>query len=314
MFSDLTSPERQRVAQSYMPQMGGRSPADVNTMVQMLMNDPALASQAMTMYNNASGGNSNSGGTGAGSRIEDLLTGLMSNSETSAPVPPSRPANVAVKSNNPNNVMPPSKPVELTGEDRVAKAGGPGSPRGNSASNATATADEESAVDPSMSSTIMNVLASMGLGGGAAYGAYKLLSGRNKQMPPEAGAAEMPPNSRTMTLPPEAGGDVVPRTATNIQDRFSQAFADDIPDAQYREVAPPPAPKTSKAPTEETKQVGETKKLTGPKEVDNRDNVKKADGKTITAEDETEDAGVKRTMNKATTVKEKLKKPKVRVK
>lgn len=311
MFADLTPQERQRVAQAYMPQMGGKSPADANTMLQMLMNNPDMAAQAMSMYNNASGGNNNSGGTGAGSRIEDLLTGLMSNSETSAPIPPSRPKDVAVKSNNPNNVMPPSKPVELTGEDRVAKAGGPGSPRGNSASNATATANEEGVVDPSMSSTVMSVLASMGLGGAGAYGAYKYLS-RPKQMPNEV-AAEPMPNSKAMTLPPEAGGEVVPRTATNIQDRFSQAFADDIPDAQYREVAPLPAPKTSKAPTEETKQVGETKKLTGPKEVDDRDNVKKADGKTITAEDETEDAGVKRTMNKATTAKEKLK-PKVRVK
>ena len=83
------------------------------------------------------------------------------------------------------------------------------------------------------------------------------------------------------------------------QDRFAQAFGDDITDAEYREVAP--------------KQIDTQKKLTGPKETDDRDNVKKADGKTIVGEDETDDAGVKRTMNKATTVKEKLK-PKVRVK
>lgn len=318
MFSDLTPIEQQRVAKAFMPQMGGRSPADLSKVMAQLQSNEDLAQRAMSVYEGYTGTSSDTAGNmaGNGSRVNDMLSALMSQGEATqtAPVPPSRPKNVAVASNNPNNVMPPSKPVELTGEDRVAKAGGPGSTGRNSTSDAATTQVAEGDVDPSMSATIMNVLAGLGIGGGAAYAAYQGLKGRgNKQMPPEVAGEEVAPNSRVMTLPPEAGGDVVPRTATNIQDRFSQAFADDIPDAQYREVPPTRNLKAPETPAEETtKQVGETKKLTGPKEVDDRDNVKKADGKTIKAEDETEDAGVRRTL-KATTAKEKIK-PKVRVK
>ena len=130
----------------------------------------------------------------------------------------------------------------------------------------------------------------------ALVGAAALMRNRNgKTLPPEVNApTDIVPTGPAKVLPPEAGGLPVP-----AQDRFAQAFGDDITDAEYREVAP--------------KQIDTQKKLAGPKETDDRDNVKKADGKTIVGEDETDDAGVKRTMNKATTVKEKLK-PKVRVK
>jgi hypothetical protein len=340
MFTDLTTPEQQRVAQNYMPQMGGRSPADIGTMMQMLISDPGLASQAMTMYNERSGNNSNSGGVNAGSRIDDMMNAMMAQDGTAqaAPMPVARPANVAVKSNNPNNVMPPSKPLELTGEDRVAKAGGPGSPRGTSAPSSDPTQVAEGSATAPMSSIVANTLASLGIGGAAGYGAYKAFGGP-KQMPPQIpdGGANAPalnkgvgtdwdnyndperprtaeqdmydrinsgkgsyPGTAPKQLPPAAGGEVVP--VNPMQQRFNQAFIDDIPGAEYRDV---PAPKA----------VDERKKLTGPKETDDRDNVKKADGKPIQAEDATDEAGVNRTLNKgkATTAKEKLK-PKVRVK
>ena len=307
MFTELTTPEQQRVAQAYMPQMGGRSPADVGTMMQQLLSNPDLAAQAMSMYQNASGGNNNSGGTGAGSRIEDLMSNMMAQDGTTAPLPPARPTNVKVASANPNNVMPPSKPVELTGDDRVAKAGGPGSPRGNALSTGNPTELAEGAVDPSMSSIILNTLAALGIGGGAAYGLSKLRGG--KQMPPNVpdGGEDIPATSKTnlpapvaqpKVLPVEAGGAVVP--VSPLQQRFQQAFLNDIPDAEYTEIKQPA-------------QIDNRKKLSGPPDNDDRDKVKKADGKTINAEDETEDAGVRRTVNKATTAKEKIK-PKVRVK
>ena len=46
MFADLTTPEQQRVAQAYMPQMGGKSPADVGTMMQQLLSNNDLAARA----------------------------------------------------------------------------------------------------------------------------------------------------------------------------------------------------------------------------------------------------------------------------
>ena len=73
----------------------------------------------------------------------------------------------------------------------------------------------------------------------------------------------------------------------------------EVVDAEYKDVTP--------------KQINNQKKLTGPKETDDRDNVKKADGKAIVGEDETAEAGVNRTLNKAKTVKENMK-PKVCVK
>lgn len=309
MFADLTTPEQQRVAQNYMPQMGGRSPADIGTMMQMLMSNPDLAAQAMTMYNERSGNNSNSGGVNAGSRIDDMMNAMMAQDGVqSAPIPVARPKDVAVKSNNPNNVMPPTKPVELTGEDRVAKAGGPGSPRGTNSPASNSTEVAENPANSSMSSIVANTLASMGIGGALGYGAYKAFS-PGKQMPKQIpdGGNDVPELEQPKTpvattapkqLPAQAGGDVVP--VNPMMQRFNQAFIDDIPYAEYTDVTP--------------KAVTETKKLTGPKETDDRDNVKKADGKTINAEDGTEDAGVRRTLNKgATTAKEKLK-PKVRVK
>lgn len=297
MFSELTTPEQQRVAQAYMPQMGGRSPADIGTMMQQLLANPDMAAQAMSMYNNMSGGNNNSGGTGAGSRIDDLMSGMMAQDGTTpvvnAPLPPARPANVKVASNNPNNVMPPSKPVELTGDDRVAKAGGPGSPRGTNspASSTTQTAETSSET----TSLLPAVLAALGL------------RALPKQMPnmPDGGA-DIPATAKTnvpvaqqpKVLPPEAGGAIVP--VNPMQQRFNQAFIDDIPDAEYTEIKQPA-------------QVDNRKKLSGPPDNDDRDKVKKADGKTINADDASDEAGVNRTLNKATTAKEKIK-PKVRVK
>lgn len=296
MFAELTTPEQQRVAQAYMPQMGGRSPADIGTMMQQLLANPDMAAQAMSMYNNMSGGNNNSGGTGAGSRIEDLMSSMMAQDGTTpvsnAPIPPSRPANVKVASNNPNNVMPPSKPVELTGDDRVAKAGGPGS-TGGTAAPATSTTQTAQASSET-TSLLPAVLAALGL------------RAIPKQMPniPDGGA-EVPATAKTnvpvaqqpKVLPPEAGGAVVP--VNPMQQRFNQAFIDDIPDAEYTDVTP--------------KKIDTQKKLSGPPDNDDRDKVKKADGKTINAEDASDEAGVNRTLNKATTAKEKIK-PKVRVK
>ena len=311
MFTELTTPEQQRVAQAYMPQMGGRSPADVGTMMQQLLSNPDLAAQAMSMYQNASGGNNNSGGTGAGSRIEDLMSNMMAQDGTTAPLPPARPTNVKVASANPNNVMPPSKPVELTGDDRVAKAGGPGSTGRNAVSTGNPTELAEGAVDPSMSSIILNTLAALGIGGGAAYGLSKLRGGKQMPLEAEPVSAELDAARRSANfnsvedisakpkvLPVEAGGAVVP--VSPLQQRFQQAFLNDIPDAEYTEIKQPA-------------QIDNRKKLSGPPDNDDRDKVKKADGKTINAEDETEDAGVRRTLNKATTAKEKIK-PKVRVK
>lgn len=292
MFAELTTPEQQRVAQAYMPQMGGKSPADVGTMVQQLLSNPDMASQAMSMYNNMSGGNSNSGGNSAGSRISDLMSNMLAQDgtqEVTAPLPPKRTANVPRQVDN--APIPPTKPPEFSGDDRVAKAGGPGSTGRTSASTSNPTEVAENPSDSSMSSIILSALAALGIGGGAAA----LMRGRNaKQMPPEISGTDLVPNAPAKTLPPEAGG--LPAVK---QDRFAQAFGDDIPDAEYKEITP--------------KQIDNQKKLTGPKETDDRDNVKKADGKPITGEDETAEAGVKRTLNKATTVKEKLK-PKVRVK
>lgn len=292
MFNNLTTPEQQRVAQAYMPQMGGKSPSDIGTMMQMLVNNPDMAAQAMTMYEGMSGNNSVSGGNGGpGSRINDILSGMMSNDGTTTPtattnaVPRSRPSNLQVSSNNPNNVAPPTKPVELTGEDRVAKAGGPGSTGRTNTSTEPTTAVTENSVDPSMSAIIMSVLGGMGATG-AGY-----LAGRPtgpKQMPPTPdGGADVPTLQQPKQLPAEVGGLVVP-----VRSQFDQAFADDIPYTDYKEVQP--------------KQVaGPQKQLPAPAEEDNSDKRPKAKAdETIEAKDET----------KATTAKEKLKKPKVRVK
>lgn len=302
MFSELTTPERQRVAQAYMPQMGGRSPADVGTMVQQLLTNNDLAARAMEHYNSLSGGNANDAGMRSQGGLESLMSSMTAqdgtpdaSATTSAPLPPRRTANVPQQVSN--APIPPTKPTEFSGEDRVAKAGGPGSTGRTSASTQPPSEIAENSVDSSYSSDILKVLAALGLGGGGLYALGKM---GMKQLPAEANVETPIETSKAMTtmqpkvLPPEAGGAVVP-----AQDRFAQAFGDDITDAEYREVAP--------------KQIDTQKKLAGPKETDDRDNVKKADGKTIVGEDETPDAGVKRTMNKATTVKEKLK-PKVRVK
>lgn len=294
MFAELTTPERQRVAQAYMPQMGGKSPADVGTMVQQLLTNNDLAARAMEYYNGLSGGNDPDIGRWRQGDVESLMKSLLANDGT--PDASTSPVAATPTANTPKQTtsapIPPTKPTEFSGEDRVAKAGGPGSTGRTSASTANPTATAENSSDSSMSSIILSALAALGVGGGTAA----LMRNRNaKTLPPEATAStDIVPTGQPKVLPPEAGGLPVP-----AQDRFAQAFGDDIPDAEYREVAP--------------KQIDNQKKLTGPKETDDRDNVKKADGKTIAGEDETPDAGVKRTMNKATTVKEKLK-PKVRVK
>jgi len=321
MFGDLTTPEQQRVAQNYMPQLGGRAPSDINTMMQMLLNNPGLASQAMTMYNERSGNNSNSGGVNGGSRIDDMMTAMMAQdgTPTAAPMPVARPANVQVASANPNNVMPPTKPVELTGEDRVARAGGPGSPRGTTAPTSDPTQVAEGAVDPSMSSIIAKTLASMGIGGGLGYAAYKATS-PSKQMPPEvadsnAGVPKIrqsdivdsdskpfnpPATSKTYSAAEKEGTQVnnfrdKPNPSLKlspVDQQFNKAFAGDIEDAEYRDVTP--------------KAVDERKKLTGPKEKDTTD--KRPTAKSDEAIEAKDESG------KTTTAKEKVKKPKVRVK
>ena len=290
MFSELTTPERQRVAQAYMPQMGGRSPADIGTMVQQLLTNNDLAARAMDHYNSLSGGNANDAGMRSQGGLESLMSSMMAQDGTpevtTAPIPPKRTANVPRQVDNAS--IPPTKPTEFSGDDRVAKAGGPGSTGGTSASTANPTAVAENSSDSSMSSIILSALAALGIGGGAAA----LMRNRNgKTLPPEVNApTDIVPTGPAKVLPPEAGGLPVP-----AQDRFAQAFGDDITDAEYREVAP--------------KQIDTQKKLAGPKETDDRDNVKKADGKPIAAEDATDEAGVNRTLNKgkATTAKEKLK-------
>ena len=290
MFSELTTPERQRVAQAYMPQMGGRSPADIGTMMQQLLSNNDLAARAMEHYQGMSGGNAPDAGRFNQGGLESLMSSMMARDGTPDV---STPASAPVKTaSNKSTPVPPTKPTEFSGEDRVAKAGGPGSTGRTSAPTANPTATAENSSDSSMSSIILSALAALGLGGGAAA----LMRGRNgKTLPPEATApTDIVPTGQPKVLPPEAGG-----PPAVIPDRFAQAFGDDITDAEYKDVTP--------------KQIDNQKKLTGPKETDDRDNVKKADGKTIAGEDETPDAGVKRTMNKATTAKEKIK-PKVRVK
>lgn len=294
MFNELTTPEQQRVAQAYMPQMGGRSPADIGTMMQQLLSNNDLAARAMEHYNGMSGGNAPDAGRFNQGNLESLMSSMMAQDgtgeTTTAPIPPKRTANVPRQVSN--APIPPTKPTEFSGEDRVAKAGGPGSTGRNSAPSTNPTATAENSSDSSMSSIILSALAALGVGGGAAA----LMRNRNgKSLPPEAVAStDIVPSGQPKVLPPEAGGLPVP-----VQDKFAQVFGDDIPDAEYRDVEP--------------KKISNQKKLTGPKETDDRDNVKKADGKTIAGEDETPEAGVKRTMNKATTAKEKIK-PKVRVK
>lgn len=309
MFGDLTTPEQQRVAQAYMPQMGGRSPSDVNTMMQMLLSNPDMAAQAMGMYNEAGGNNSPSGNSG-GAGIASLMSNFLSQSDATpqtvtAPLPPKRTADVPKQVSN--APIPPVKPTEFSGDDRVAKAGGPGAPRGTNSPSSNPTAVAENSSETSL--LFPAILAALGI--------RAAIPGTSpKQMPPEvAGTDIVPVDAQPKVLPPEAGGAVVPQTARNVPDRFSQAFADDITDAEYRDVPPRKALSAPKTEEETPKQVGNTKKLTGPKETDDRDNVKKADGKTINAEDASDEAGVSRTLNKgkATTVSEKLK-PKVRVK
>lgn len=295
MFAELTTPERQRVAQAYMTQMGGRSPTDVGSMVQQLLTNDGLAARAMEYYNGLSGGNAPDAGRFSQGNLESLMSSMMAQDgtaeTTTAPLPPKRTANVPRQVNN--APVPPTKPTEFSGDDRVAKAGGPGSTGRTNSPSSNPTEVAENSSDSSMSSIILSALAALGIGGGAAA----LMRRRGaKTLPPEATnpATDLVPTAQPKVLPPEAGGAVVP-----TQDRFAQAFGDDIPDAEYRDVTP--------------KRIDNQKKLTGPKETDDRDNVKKADGKTIVGEDETPEAGVKRTVGKATTAKEKIK-PKVRVK
>ena len=295
MFSELTTPERQRVAQAYMPQMGGRSPADIGTMVQQLLTNNDLAARAMDHYNSLSGGNANDAGMRSQGGLESLMSSMMAQDGTpevtTAPIPPKRTANVPRQVDNAS--IHPTKPTEFSGEDRVAKAGGPGSTGRASASTSNPTEVAENSSKTSDRFGILDILSALGIAGGLGATVYQ---GLKRPKETVINTEYNSPNLGTQpkVLPPEAGGLPVP-----AQDRFAQAFGDDITDAEYREVAP--------------KQIDTQKKLTGPKETDDRDNVKKADGKTIVGEDETDDAGVKRTMNKATTVKEKLK-PKVRVK
>lgn len=328
MFAEMTPQEQQRVAQAYMSQNSMRAtPANMSGLINQLLSNPDLAAAAMNAFGANDATNRNSGGLNAGSRIDDAIANVMANDGTvEAPMPSSRPANVKVASNNPNNVMPPSKPVELTGDDRVAKAGGPG---GNVNGSQTKTTPNQSDPNSSYASDIMSVLAGLGGGGAAAYGLYKMMQGGNKQLPPEA----MPDGGRAMVasemeqpkvIPPEAN---VPATRSNsAPSQFDKTFAGDIEDAEYREVPPRKQiakDKDNDAKSEpdgdaddKTRQVDERKKLTGPKDSDDRDNVKKADGKTINAEDASDEAGVSRTLNKGkevTTAKEKIK-PKVRVK
>ena len=294
MFSELTTPERQRVAQAYMPQMGGRSPADIGTMVQQLLTNNDLAARAMDHYNSLSGGNANDAGMRSQGGLESLMSSMMAQDGTpevtTAPIPPKRTANVPRQVDNAS--IPPTKPTEFSGEDRVAKAGGPGSTGRASASTSNPTEVAENSSKTSDRFGILDILSALGIAGGLGATVYQ---GLKRPKETVINTEYNSPNLGTQpkVLPPEAGGLPVP-----AQDRFAQAFGDDITDAEYREVAP--------------KQIDTQKKLAGPKETDDRDNVKKADGKTIVGEDETPDAGVKRTMNKATTAKEKLK-PKVRV-
>ena len=289
MFSELTTPERQRVAQAYMPQMGGRSPADIGTMVQQLLTNNDLAARAMDHYNSLSGGNANDAGMRSQGGLESLMSSMMAQDGTpevtTAPIPPKRTANVPRQVDNAS--IPPTKPTEFSGDDRVAKAGGPGSTGRASASTANPTAVAENSSKTSDRFGILDILSALGIAGGLGATVYQ---GLKRPKETVINTEYNSPNLGTQpkVLPPEAGGLPVP-----AQDRFAQAFGDDITDAEYREVAP--------------KQIDTQKKLAGPKETDDRDNVKKADGKTIVGEDETDDAGVKRTMNKATTAKEKIK-------
>jgi hypothetical protein len=328
MFSDLTSPEQQRVARYYMAQMGGRSPADMAAVINQLNTRPELAARAMGMYNEAGGTSSDRASnvsTGPGSRITDALSALMAQDGTTVP-----PTAAAVSGPTTAAPLPPRRPVSVNA--------GAGTPRGERqdvnapislAQPPSRPADLQLA-EPEAGSSLASIIAGvLGLGGTGKLAYDYLTRGRGAQ--PTGAPTPTPEAGRN----PQVGGGELPATTTPraaatagatiagpsaVDAMGNPTGAPVIEDAQYREVQPPKQigneGKVNRLMQEgdTPAQIEEQRKLTGPKEEDTRDNVKRATGETIKGEDETPEAGVRRTTSRgATTAKEKIK-PRVKVK
>lgn len=294
MFAELSPHEQQRVAQGYMSRLGGKTPADVNKAVQLLLTNNDHAAAAMQLYN-TSGVSDPEGRTPNIDMLMANMTkqdGMQDTQE--APMPPKRPAKTGSVSVE-QTPTPPTKLVEFTGEDRVQTAGGPGAVERNTVAQAPNAKTTETAAPSSKASIVDKLLTALGVGTGA-YAVYK--AGNSAAKPVEA-----------KQLPPEAD---VPNKATEAAPtKFDRVFGEgEIPALPRNKdgkmtYAPPKG-------TEDTynERVADNIKEVGTKEEGTQEKVK-ADN--VSVDDEAAPKQKVKAKSTATTVKEKLK-PRVKVK
>ena len=332
MFGDMTPEEQTRMAKAYMAQ--NRTPmtnANLSQVMQSMATNPGM--QAF-IGNQLNANDATMRDDGRGNINAVIEQTMLDEPMTAAPAPVS-------------NRRPPSRPVNAEaalykeGGDPVSLAGGTTEPMGPPASMMTRPASGGKTDTAGLSLPQIIMMTLLGAGGAVAagglkknkmpvgdtpddtskykfdpksgkyvdeFGNYDPTDPRNRSAEQDMYAKKMPPQGDIVDTdkqsfnPPVStkSAAVANREGTqvdNFRDKpnsgaydkayFDQVF-NEIPDAEYKVVTP--------------KAIPETKKLTGPKEVDDRDNVKKADGEVIEGK-----------ADKTTTAKEKLKKPKVRV-
>jgi hypothetical protein len=102
MLNNLAPDAQQQAVRMYLAQQGGQAnPANMQRMMQQLAQNPQMAQAAVNLFMNNQASTSDRAGAGPGSRLlEDFMgrdgTGAPPSAQGNVPLPPRRPANLAV--------------------------------------------------------------------------------------------------------------------------------------------------------------------------------------------------------------------------